>query len=104
MLSENQKRRNEMRDLRILYFLDLSYNFGGSGNLLVNYAAMMQNAGCVVKVIIPIDRKGEYDSEYDRRCKKFRLPCGYAFISTAVEMPYVNVWDTMDSEIGRAHV
>ena len=48
MLSENQKRRNEMRDLRILYFLDLSYNFGGSGNLLVNYAAMMQNAGCVV--------------------------------------------------------
>ena len=100
MLSENQKRRNEMRDLRILYFLDLSYNFGGSGNLLVNYAAMMQNAGCVVKVIIPIDRKGEYDSEYDRRCKKFRLPCGYAFISTAAEMPYVNVWDTMDSVPG----
>lgn len=59
--------------MQILYFLDLPFNIGGSNKVLMTQAFIMKQKGFQVKVVIPNDEKGQYDTEYDVLCEAYGL-------------------------------
>jgi len=86
-----------MNYLKILYFLDFAFNFGGASYGVLKMAQLSQKVGNNIKIIIPTDKQGYYNIVYDQKCEELNLDYDHAYISVATEMTQIDVLGAIDT-------
>lgn len=84
--------------MKIAYFLDISKGLGGAGNLLLEQARLMADLYKAV-VVIPMDADGIMNEEYEKRCKKYKLPYRGLKYRTAFNFKDINYTESMRSAV-----
>jgi glycosyltransferase involved in cell wall biosynthesis len=82
--------------MKIAYFLDFWNCFGGSNNLLLQHANLMQQAGHKVHVILPCNEQGETLDEYRKRCRIYDLKYECLFFRVAISVRSVDIINVLD--------
>lgn len=82
--------------MNIAFFLDAPYGFGGAGNLLLQQAVLMSDLYNVI-VVIPADDKGNFNTEYAKRCEQYHIIYTTIKYKTAVTFSYIDFVKAMES-------
>jgi len=82
--------------MNIAFFLDIPAGLGGAGNLLLQHAVLMLGLHNPI-VVIPIGADGHYNTEYAKRCDRYRVPYICLAYKTSFTFSYVDFIAAMDS-------
>lgn len=82
--------------MKIAYFLDIPKGLGGAGNLLLQQAVLMSSIHNVI-VVIPSDKEGNYNIEYAKRCKKYKISYTCIVYKTAYAFSLIDFSTAMKS-------
>ncbi len=84
--------------MKIAFFLDTAKILGGAGNLLLQQAKLMSELYEVI-VVIPSDKKGNYNHEYAERCRQYDIPYVCMQYSTAFNFIDIDYTGSMQSTV-----
>ena len=82
--------------MKIAYFLDDTKQIGGSGNLLLQQAKLMSDIHETI-VVLPLNKHGDYNREYARRCRSYAIPCVCIRYGTAFSFADIDYSESMKS-------
>lgn len=77
----------------------MPYGLGGAGNLLLQQARLMSDIYNVT-IVIPMDKNGNFNTEYARRCDQYQMPYTTLRYDTAFSFSFIDFISAMESVEG----
>lgn len=91
------EKSEDLKKLKILYFIDFPGNIGGASKVLLTQAYIMMQRGHQVLVVIPNDLSGSHALEIDQLCKEYGLNTITARYPIATCMEGIDIIEAMNA-------
>lgn len=81
---------------KIIYFLDFPFFVGGASKVLLTQAYIMKRRGFQVKVVIPNNKQGKHEKEYDKICTNYGLETMSETYSVFANLETVDILESLN--------